>query len=317
MTTPLAIPSLERPGFFDGQRLDAADLGAIYDFHRAMRWLHNRALHGWGIAAGLHVRGAKGDREVTVAPGYALDCEGNDIVLTHAATLQVPPVAGSPNGGPAHFHLTASYQADGELAASETRAGVCHDGGAVRRVEAPRLRWQNPNDVSSPDTRFRRGLDIVLASVQVERCELAAAPGTAERRDARPAAQPYLAAGQTDPAKTAWALYPANGPVLGVETVVDTAAARFGTTPAYSAHVMGARRLPIGGAPAAGQLVDGFASVVDPTPVGFVLRVMLPRALPLPPYTLNPEAILDAKLPSLLSTQLRWSVAWMGVEGGR
>ena len=55
---------------------------------------HNKHLHGWGIVCGLRVTcGPDGEGErranVTVHPGYALDCEGNDIRLDDDATLDI------------------------------------------------------------------------------------------------------------------------------------------------------------------------------------------------------------------------------------
>ena len=47
---------------------------------------HNKHLHGWGIVCGLQVvcgpdPGGQQRRHVTVRSGYAIDCEGNDILL--------------------------------------------------------------------------------------------------------------------------------------------------------------------------------------------------------------------------------------------
>jgi DNA-binding beta-propeller fold protein YncE len=57
---------------------------------------HNKHLHGWGIVCGLQVHcgdddiDVPGDRAtVTVRPGYALDCEGNDIVLDEDMSVNV------------------------------------------------------------------------------------------------------------------------------------------------------------------------------------------------------------------------------------
>ena len=52
MVSDAEIPILERPAFFSGQRLTAADLDTVQTFHRELRWLHNRSLHSWGIAFG-------------------------------------------------------------------------------------------------------------------------------------------------------------------------------------------------------------------------------------------------------------------------
>ena len=76
--------TLERLQFFNGQRLAAADLQSIDDFNRQMRWLHNQSLHQPGVGSGYAISGKKGDREVTVQPGYAIDSSGREIGLTEA-----------------------------------------------------------------------------------------------------------------------------------------------------------------------------------------------------------------------------------------
>jgi hypothetical protein len=310
MTAPASIPALSRPEFFDGQRLDAGDLNAIYDYHRELRWLHNRSLHGWGVATGMVVSGRKGGSTVSVTPGYALDCNGHDIVLAETETLIVPSVAGAPAGGPQSYYLTASWVDDGELSPGETRAGVCGGEGAVRRPERARIRFQDPANVTPSPNVFRRGLDIVLATVRVEDCVLAAAPSVAERRDAKPASRPTVAAGTTAAGATSWSFYPSAAQALGVRTVVDTSSAGFGRTPAYSAQVVGVRRLT-----ASGPTLDGFPQVVDATPASFVLQVEMPRNLALASGTMNPASAFVSATLDALQKSLRWHVAWIGVEG--
>ena len=55
---------------------------------------HNKYLHGWGIVCGLQVvcgpdRSDAPRRHVTVRSGYAIDCEGNDIVRDTPETLDL------------------------------------------------------------------------------------------------------------------------------------------------------------------------------------------------------------------------------------
>ncbi|MDB4881872.1 MAG: hypothetical protein JWL95_638 [Gemmatimonadetes bacterium] len=314
MTTPVSIPDLERPAFFDGQRLEADDLAAMYDFHRELRWLHNRALHNWGIAVGFGVSGVKGGREVTVSPGYALDCNGHDLLLSRPITLPVPAVSGTASGKPMLYYLTASYVADADLAPSESRDGECSGGGAVRRVEAPLVRWQDPRSIVT-ENRWRRGTDIVLAAVQVLDCALVAAPSLAERRSARPETQPFVAAGRSVPATTIWTFFSSGAVIAGIQTFVDTSSAGFQRTPAYTAQVVGTRVLKADTGAGNGQLVDGFGSVVSPTASGFVYRLLMPRNLKTGPYLLNPDAIFAKKTLDTLRTALEWSVSWMGIEG--
>lgn len=307
------VPVLERPAFFDGQLLDAADLGAVGRHQRELRWLHNRTLHGWGVVRGLTVAGERGDRTVAVSAGYALDCRGRELLLPEPETLTVPPLAAGPGGAPARFYLTISYVDDAEQPVSESRTGPCGEAGAVRRPERGRLRWQSPFDLD-PATRYRRGLDVLLATIEVMDCRLVAAPSTALRRDLPPACAPRIAAGATPAGATLWSLHPAAGPVVGVETLVDTSAAGFGRTPTYSAHVLGDRRVAESG-PGNSILIDGPASVHSPSATGFVLRVLLPRNIILPPFVLNPVQVLDATLPGRLRDGLHWRVSWLGVEG--
>src|SRR3954454_12726023 len=91
--------AIERLRFFDGQRLFASDLQGIEAFNREMRWLHNRSLHQPGIGKGFAVTGRRGDREVRIGAGYALDDQGREIVLTIGRTEPVPPVDSEPGGG--------------------------------------------------------------------------------------------------------------------------------------------------------------------------------------------------------------------------
>jgi len=64
-------------------------LCAAHDLRR-----HHKHLHGWGIVCGLEVAcGPDGEglerRHVTVRPGYALDCEGSDLVLEEPQRLDL------------------------------------------------------------------------------------------------------------------------------------------------------------------------------------------------------------------------------------
>jgi len=62
------------------------------------------------------------------------------------------------------------------------------------------------------------------------------------------------------------------------------------------------------------RILDGFGSIDSPTSTGFAFRVMMPRNLSLPPYTMNPTAAFNTALPQVLRDTLRWSVTWTGIE---
>lgn len=90
-------PPLKRPIYFSGRLLDAATLTADQDYHREKIRRHNRALVGYGVVAGLHVRveavaGAAGPK-IVVGAGYAVDRHGEEICLPCAVRI-LPPTTG-------------------------------------------------------------------------------------------------------------------------------------------------------------------------------------------------------------------------------
>ncbi len=79
-----------RPRFFAGQLLTEDDLQALTDYLAGKNRLHNRMLFGDGVVCGLNVACSPcDDGKVMVQPGYALDCCGNDIVVSCAQTVDV------------------------------------------------------------------------------------------------------------------------------------------------------------------------------------------------------------------------------------
>jgi hypothetical protein len=77
-----------RVNFVDGLVLTAADLAAEQEYHRGMRYLHNR-LHGYGTVSGLEV--VVTDGEIRVNPGMGIDVLGREIVVTAPLTLRLEP----------------------------------------------------------------------------------------------------------------------------------------------------------------------------------------------------------------------------------
>lgn len=100
---------LERLNYYNGQRLEAADLKLEQDYHiRVRRWL-NRSLYKPGIASGLGVR-SEGDATVVVAPGLALDAEGREMILLEEARIDIPGVHGKGEDGVEGLFLTIQYR---------------------------------------------------------------------------------------------------------------------------------------------------------------------------------------------------------------
>lgn len=84
----------ERLRYFTGRHLTARDFEDADAYHRSFRHLHNRVLHGWGVACGLEVEchprpECRRDR-VVVRCGLALDCCGREIVVP--CDVASPPV---------------------------------------------------------------------------------------------------------------------------------------------------------------------------------------------------------------------------------
>jgi hypothetical protein len=90
------MSDVQRPAFFEGQVIAAADLTGTVDHARVRDARHDRYLHEWGIAEGLSLTAepqtdpATNARFVTVTlqPGMAIDGTGREIVVPEPVTLQ-------------------------------------------------------------------------------------------------------------------------------------------------------------------------------------------------------------------------------------
>jgi hypothetical protein len=85
---------LQRPNFFNGRILTADDFAQEQEYLREKSKRHNRTLHGFGIVSGLKVNARAG--QIRIAPGVALDCEGNELIVHCEQSVVVP--AGKENG---------------------------------------------------------------------------------------------------------------------------------------------------------------------------------------------------------------------------
>jgi hypothetical protein len=266
---------IERLQFFNGQRLFASDLQGIEAFNREMRWLHNQSLHQPGIGNGFAVSGKKGDREVTIGPGYALDAEGREIVLTQSQVEPIPPVAGEPDGSPTLYDLTVSYPDDAFLEETERREGICRQpGGTIRLKEEPVFCWIKLNEDGQPQEAKHKqeilaGMRIVLARAEVLNCQLNKDISIAQRLSARPPKQPYICCREAAPEWRSWMIAPFDPdqllasidriftarlvgslvflPIIlpfGLQAEINTAQCGFLTTPCYSARISGLRSKP-------------------------------------------------------------------------
>ncbi len=93
---PIAMPPddtkqecIERPWYFSGQMLTDEDLNAQVEWAREKRRL-DRKKHGYGVVQGLEVvADPKNQAGVIVLPGYAVDQEGNDIIVCEPTRLDL------------------------------------------------------------------------------------------------------------------------------------------------------------------------------------------------------------------------------------
>jgi len=310
--------SVERLRFFNGQPLFATDLDGIADFNSAMRWLHNRSLHQPGIGNGFAVSGKKGDREVAVQPGYALDRDGHEIVLLDTDVEPVPPVAAERDGTAVFFDLTVSYPSDDELEEAETRDGICVLRGVVRLRERPVFCWVRlERDVTgrlkpvdaAQGADIDAGVKITLARAQVRNCQLDVDLSILERRNARPPVRPHVACGRQIGNWDVWTVTEGGkSQAIGVTMPVDTSGAAFHVTPCYSARVDGRRPLQEAGVAGGAELLalDLPAFVQDPSAGGFTCNVAV----------VNLTADLNDQLAQTLVAAARdsWGVVWLGIE---
>ncbi|MEE9128632.1 MAG: hypothetical protein V3T84_01335 [Phycisphaerales bacterium] len=306
---------MERQQFFNGQRLFASDLQDLEGFHRGMRELHNRSLHQPGIGNGYAVIGAVGDRDVQIGPGYALDSDGREIVLTAAHTEQVPPVSAEDDGESVYYDLTVSYPSDHDLEEAETRDGVCLPRGVVRLEVEPifcwvRLERGEADKLHARDATLkndlRYGRKIRLARVEIKECQIKSL-SVKDRRNARPNARPYIACGRVEPAWERKSILP-----FLLKTTIDTSCAGFKTVPCYEAHLEGPRLLnvKVTNTLTVTFFAEGILSIHDAQPTRFDVHALV-LALPLSDRT--EDGVTDfISTPDLVITT--WKIVWMGVE---
>lgn len=144
------MSEIKRLHYFRHQFLNEKDFLDEQAYHVEMRRRLNRASHSEGIVDGLEVE-KRGEREVAITPGFAIDREGREIVLAdpiHRAVTVVPPAA--------HAFVVIAYREGFEQADHHSSAGV---EGYTRVTEAPDVRTTSHHP---PDD----GVSVVLARIR-------------------------------------------------------------------------------------------------------------------------------------------------------
>ena len=166
-----------RPTFFAGQLLTEEDLETLGGYMIDKNRLHNRYLVGAGVVCGLDVGCATlGSGTVRVRSGYALDCCGNDIVVSCDELVDVnkliadlPHIGGwvtpcpdpkaDPKNGSRAGELARRYELLIEYAetATELVAPFAVDEDVARACEPSRIREGYRFSIRcAPDDRRRR-----------------------------------------------------------------------------------------------------------------------------------------------------------------
>lgn len=134
----------ERPAFFEGQILAAADLTSAVDYGRGQAARHERYLHSWGIAEGLTLtttqktdaKSGKNYVEVTLGKGVAIDGTGREIVVPEPYVLSstkfatANPSAQTNTGYPILLHGL-----DSNPPAAPLTTGACGSAGQPTRTQ--------------------------------------------------------------------------------------------------------------------------------------------------------------------------------------
>lgn len=119
---------VKRLNYFTHQFLREQDFQAEQAYHVAMRRQHNRLLHGWGVVEGCDVR-KKGEREIVIDPGIAIDNLGREIILT---TPVVRDLSSFERGS--HTYIAVAYDETWDEADHHSAGGV---DGYTRVSESP------------------------------------------------------------------------------------------------------------------------------------------------------------------------------------
>lgn len=148
-----------RVNFFTGQLLSPDDLKVEQEYHRGMRYLHNR-LHGHGVVDGLEV--SVDEDGIHVSPGLALDVRGREVVLSAARC--VDPTAVPQSGVGAVLVLSWAEQPEHMV--------VGPDGVEVntRWVEQPQLELTAPGEVSPDAVVLARLTRDSAGAVSLDTC---------------------------------------------------------------------------------------------------------------------------------------------------
>lgn len=144
--------SMKRVNYFTHQFLREQDFKDEQAYHLEMSRRHHRMLHGWGVITGLEVQ-KKGEREITITPGTAIDKEGRELTLTEHVSRDL-----SSSERSSYTHVTIAYAETWDEADHQAAGGV---EGYTRVTESPKIdagKREPPKD----------GSVVTLARIQLD-----------------------------------------------------------------------------------------------------------------------------------------------------
>src|SRR5215471_12502227 len=120
--------SVKRLNYFTHQFLREQDFKDEQAYHLQMRHRHNQLVYGWGVLDGLQVH-KKGEREITIDPGVAIDKGGREIIVSSAVTRDLGSYERN-----SHTFVTVAYGESMEESDHHSAGGV---EGYTRVTESP------------------------------------------------------------------------------------------------------------------------------------------------------------------------------------
>jgi hypothetical protein len=233
----LPIPvELQRLRHVHGQEMRSADFRDALANEAQTRWWHNRAKHeSYGVARGLEAfldALPSGDAAIRVAPGVAYDCFGRELFVCTERWVALPE--GLSEGRVVTLMLGPPESGKAARRGTVLLSAACPDPSPSRCLgEEGTLSWD-----FGAVPQIREGVPIV----RVRRDDEAGWLLDPFSFRSRAAARARFGRGETLRGATDWRPWTAGSGtlLLGVDTVVSTAAAGFVRTPHYFAHFQGA-----------------------------------------------------------------------------
>lgn len=133
---------VKRLNYFTHQFLREQDFKDEQAYHLEMRRRHNRCLHAWGVVEGLEVR-KKGEREITIDPGMAMDGQGREIILALPVNRNLSHL-----GPDTHVYITIAYHENWDDADHTSAGGVRAYTRITESQQIEESKQQTPSDGS-------------------------------------------------------------------------------------------------------------------------------------------------------------------------